>query len=86
MSHSTGERLPGHNIHNIRSRAWVPELQRGSQKRTTEDGTFCDRPLSQVVACRTGRMVADKLPGAAMAVAMVETFVPRGVKKCFKFS
>ena len=33
----------------------------------------------QVVACRTGRLAADKLPGAALAVTMLETFVPRGV-------
>ena len=37
----------------------------------------------QVVACRAGRMAADKLPGAAMAITMLETFVPRGVLSIF---
>ena len=30
------------------------------------------------MACRAGRMAAEKLPGAALAITMLETFVPRG--------
>ena len=32
-----------------------------------------------MVACRAGRMAAEKVPGAALAITMLETFVPRGV-------
>lgn len=74
---------------------FVPEVQRrrrsvGEEERGYLDTIFTTlgavlgfQNCSEVVACRTGRMVADKLPGAAMAVAMVETFVPRGLKSWF---
>ena len=32
----------------------------------------------QVMACRTGRMAANRLSGAAVVVMMVESFVPIG--------
>ena len=32
----------------------------------------------QVVACRAGRMAAEKISGAAVFVMMAESFVPRG--------
>ena len=31
---------------------------------------------SQKVACRTGKLMQDKLPGAQMMVVMAETFIP----------
>ena len=34
--------------------------------------------FSQVVACRAGRMAAEKVSGAAVFVMMAESFVPRG--------
>ena len=33
----------------------------------------------QVVACRAGRMAAERVSGAAVFVMMAESFVPRGV-------
>ena len=32
----------------------------------------------QVMACRTGRMAADRVSGAAVFVMMAESFVPTG--------
>jgi len=38
---------------------------------------------SKVVACRAGRMAAEKISGAAVFVMMAESFVPRGLKSWF---
>jgi len=38
---------------------------------------------SKVVACRAGRMAAEKVSGAAVFVMMAESFVPRGLKSWF---
>jgi len=38
---------------------------------------------SEVIACRTGRMAADRLPGAAVFVVMVESVIPIGLKSWF---
>ena len=37
--------------------------------------------LFQVVACRAGRMAAERVSGAAVFVMMAESFVPRGETK-----
>jgi len=74
---------------------FVPEVQRrrravGEEERGYLDTIFTAigavlgfQNCSEVVACRAGRMAADKLPGAAMAITMLETFVPRGLKSWF---
>ena len=36
------------------------------------------RLILQVLACRTGRMAADRVSGAAVFVMMAESFVPTG--------
>ena len=36
--------------------------------------------LYQVIACRTGRMAAERLPGAAVIVMMAESVIPIGAK------
>jgi len=38
---------------------------------------------SKVVACRAGRMAAERVSGAAVFVMMAESFVPRGLKSWF---
>ena len=38
---------------------------------------------SEKVACRTGRLAQDKLPGSQMLVMMIETFVPPGLVQWF---
>jgi len=74
---------------------FVPEVQRrrravGEEERGYLDTIFTAigavlgfQNCSEVVACRAGRMAAEKLPGAAMAITMLETFVPRGLKSWF---
>ena len=32
----------------------------------------------QVIACRTGRMAAERLPGASVLVVMAESVIPIG--------
>jgi len=74
---------------------FVPEVQRrrravGDEERSYLDTIFTAigallgfQNCSEVVACRAGRMAAEKLPGAALAITMLETFVPRGLKSWF---
>jgi len=38
---------------------------------------------SEVIACRTGRMAAERLPGAAVLVMMAESVIPIGLKSWF---
>jgi len=38
---------------------------------------------SEVIACRTGRMAAERLPGAAVIVMMAESVIPIGLKSWF---
>jgi len=38
---------------------------------------------SEVIACRTGRMAAKRLPGAAVIVMMAESVIPIGLKSWF---
>jgi len=74
---------------------FVPEVQRrrravGEEERGYLDTIFTAigavlgfQNCSEVVACRAGRMASEKLPGAAMAITMLETFVPGGLKSWF---
>jgi len=38
---------------------------------------------SEVIACRTGKMAAERLPGAAVFVMMAESVIPIGLKSWF---
>ena len=70
-----GEESLGHS-HNIHGGIlWDAELQQGINGRLRNIRS----KLFQVVACRAGRMAAERVSGAAVFVMMAESFVPRGV-------
>jgi len=74
---------------------FMPEVARHRRSVGVEERSHLDAAItfmgaflgmqncSQVMACRTGRMAADRLSGAAVVVMMVESFVPIGLKPWF---
>jgi len=74
---------------------FMPEVARHRRSVGVEERSHLDAAItfmgaflgmqncSQVMACRTGRMAADRVSGAAVVVMMVESFVPTGLKPWF---
>jgi len=74
---------------------FMPEVARHRRSVGVEERSHLDAAItfmgaflgmqncSQVMACRTGRMAADRVSGAAVIVMMAESFVPTGLKPWF---
>jgi len=74
---------------------FMPEVARHRRSVGVEERSHLDAAItfmgaflgvqncSQVMACRTGRMAADRVSGAAVFVMMAESFVPTGLKPWF---
>jgi len=74
---------------------FMPEVARHRRSVEGEERTLLDTGItvmgaffgmqncSKVVACRVGRMAAERVSGAAVFVMMAESFVPRGLKSWF---
>jgi len=74
---------------------FMPEVARHRRSVSMEEKSHLDTVItfmgaffgmqncSQVIACRTGRMAAERLPGAAVIVMMAESVIPIGLKSWF---
>eukprot|EP00092_Neocalanus_flemingeri_P019603 GFUD01021235.1.p1 GENE.GFUD01021235.1~~GFUD01021235.1.p1 ORF type:complete len:224 (-),score=52.72 GFUD01021235.1:276-890(-) len=76
-------------------KGFLPHVERQRREATEEKRTYLDiaintvgallgrQQCSEIIACRTGKYVGHKVPGASMAVLMLEGIVPKALSSWF---
>eukprot|EP00092_Neocalanus_flemingeri_P023026 GFUD01024960.1.p1 GENE.GFUD01024960.1~~GFUD01024960.1.p1 ORF type:complete len:210 (+),score=52.06 GFUD01024960.1:45-674(+) len=76
-------------------KGFLPHVERQRREATDDTRTYLDivmntigallgrQECSEIIACRTGKYVGQKVPGASMAVLMLEGIVPKALSSWF---